>query len=189
MLQLASVGGGLRGQLGLQGVFAFAALAALAWLLVAWRMENPRYLSSYLLPVGVRDEAKAHLLTTLCDSRTFCRQSDVDMMRSKGLALGGTTENAVVFDGDEVVSPGGLRHTDEPVRHKMLDALGDLSLAGMPILGRYRGIRSGHATTNRLLRALFARPDAYEFIECKPSMLHSLPGAGVRESDLARLAA
>ena len=128
-------------------------------------------------------------VTTLCDSRTFCRQSDVDMMRSKGLALGGTTENAVVFDGDEVVSPGGLRHTDEPVRHKMLDALGDLSLAGMPILGRYRGIRSGHATTNRLLRALFARPDAYEIIECKPSMLHSLPGAGVRVSDLARLAA
>ncbi len=63
-----ALGGGLRGQLGLQGVFAFAALAALAWLLVAWRMENPRYLSSYLLPVGVRDEAKAHLLAQqLCE--------------------------------------------------------------------------------------------------------------------------
>ncbi|MCA8878800.1 MAG: UDP-3-O-acyl-N-acetylglucosamine deacetylase [Rhodobacteraceae bacterium] len=124
-------------------------------------------------------------VANLCDSRTFCRQSDVDAMRAKGLALGGTHENAVVFDGDAVVSPGGLRHEDEPVRHKMLDALGDLGLAGMPILGRYTGIRAGHATTNRLLRELFARPDAYEVVECEPSMLHSLPGAGVRESDLA----
>lgn len=128
-------------------------------------------------------------VTKLCDSRTFCRQADVDAMRAKGLALGGTHENAVVFDGDAVLSPGGLRHDDEPVRHKMLDALGDLGLAGMPILGRYRGVRAGHALTNRLLRELFSRPDAYVIVECKPSMLQSLPGAGVRESDLARCAA
>ena len=103
--------------------------------------------------------ANGAFVRELCDSRTFCRQSDVDAMRERGLALGGTLENAVVFDGDRVLSPGGLRHVDEPVRHKMLDAVGDLALAGGPILGRYTGERAGHALTNRLLRALFRRPD------------------------------
>ena len=77
-------------------------------------------------------------------------------MRARGLALGGTLDNAVVFEGDRVLSPGGLRHADEPVRHKMLDAWAICALAGGPILGRYTGIRAGHALTNRLLRALFA---------------------------------
>jgi UDP-3-O-[3-hydroxymyristoyl] N-acetylglucosamine deacetylase len=120
----------------------------------------------------------------LCDSRTFCRQSDVDTMRANGLALGGNMENAVVFEGDRVLSPGGLRHADEPVRHKMLDALGDLALAGGPILGRYVGLRAGHAMTNRLLRALFARPGAWEIVECGVPAGRKLPGAGVLRSDI-----
>lgn len=120
----------------------------------------------------------------LCDSRTFCRQADVDAMRANGLALGGNMENAVVFEGDKVLSPGGLRHADEPVRHKMLDALGDLALAGGPILGRYTGLRAGHAMTNSLLRALFARPDAWEFVECGLPTGRKLPGVGVLRSDV-----
>jgi UDP-3-O-[3-hydroxymyristoyl] N-acetylglucosamine deacetylase len=120
----------------------------------------------------------------LSDSRTFCRQSDVDAMRSNGLALGGTLTNAVVVDGDAVLSPGGFRHADEAVRHKMLDALGDLSLAGHPILGRYTGVRAGHAITNRLLRALFADPSAFEVVTCTPEMTSGLPGAGVEVLDL-----
>lgn len=120
----------------------------------------------------------------LCDSRTFCRQSDVDAMRANGLALGGTLENAVVFDADRVVSPGGLRHADEPVRHKMLDAVGDLALAGGPILGRYTGKRAGHAMTNRLLRALFADPSAYEIVDCGDQTMCKLPGVGVVRSDI-----
>jgi UDP-3-O-[3-hydroxymyristoyl] N-acetylglucosamine deacetylase len=120
----------------------------------------------------------------LSDSRTFCRQSDVDAMRANGLALGGTLENAVVFEGDRVLSPGGLRHADEPVRHKMLDAMGDLYLAGGPILGRYTGIRSGHAMTNRLLRALFANPDAWRMVECNLQTVGKLPGVGVHRGDL-----
>ena len=120
----------------------------------------------------------------LCDSRTFCMQSDVVAMRARGLALGGTLENAVVFEDGRVLSPGGLRHSDEPVRHKMLDALGDLSLAGGPILGRYTGIRAGHALTNRLLRALFAQPQAYRLVECGLQTGCKLPGVGVQRRDL-----
>ncbi len=125
----------------------------------------------------------------LCDSRTFCRQADVEAMRANGLALGGVPgENAVVFDGDDVLSPGGLRHHDEPVRHKMLDALGDLALACGPILGRYTGNRAGHALTNQLLRALFARPQAYRVVLCDEATSANLPGVGVGRADLAGLA-
>ncbi|MDM7931946.1 UDP-3-O-acyl-N-acetylglucosamine deacetylase [Tabrizicola sp.] len=128
--------------------------------------------------------ANGAFVRELCDSRTFCRQVDVDAMRQAGLALGGTMENAVVFRGDKVLSPGGLRHADEPVRHKMLDALGDLALAGGPILGRYTGDRAGHALTNRLLRALFADPEAWRMVDCGPQTLGKLPGVGVHVGDL-----
>ncbi len=128
--------------------------------------------------------ANGAFVRELSDSRTFCRQADVDAMRERGLALGGTLENAVVFDGDQVLSPGGLRHADEPVRHKMLDAVGDLALAGGPILGRYVGERAGHALTNRLLRALFADPSAYMLVDCGPRTLGKLPGVGVHVGDL-----
>nr|WP_228028681.1 UDP-3-O-acyl-N-acetylglucosamine deacetylase [Donghicola mangrovi] len=132
--------------------------------------------------------ANGTFVRELCDSRTFCRASDVEMMREKGLALGGTMENAVVVDGDEVLSPGGLRHTDEPVRHKMLDALGDLALAGAPILGLYRGYKAGHTLTNMLLRALFADPTAYRIVDCDAACVARLPGTGLHVSDLAAVA-
>ena len=128
--------------------------------------------------------ANGAFVRELCNSRTFCRQQDVDDMRARGLALGGTLNNALVIEGDRVLTPGGLRYDDEPVRHKMLDALGDLSLAGGPILGRYTGIRAGHALTNRLLRALFARPDSFRVMDCGDQAGRKLPGAGVVPADL-----
>jgi len=125
----------------------------------------------------------------LCDSRTFCRQDDVERMQANGLALGGTYENAVVFDDDKVLSPGGLRHEDEAVRHKMLDALGDLALAGAPILGKYTSQRGGHALTNKLLRALFADPFAYRLVDVAEGITGGkLPGVGVRRTDVPVLA-
>lgn len=128
-------------------------------------------------------------LRELSDCRTFCRRADVEAMLAEGLALGGRPgENAVVFDGAEVVSPGGLRRADEPVRHKMLDALGDLALAGAPILGRYTGRRAGHAMTNRLLRALFADPAAFRIVECDPALRRRLPGAGINRADIPAVA-
>lgn len=132
--------------------------------------------------------ANGAFVRELSDSRTFCRNADVQAMRSRGLALGGTFENAVVFDGDRILSPGGLRHADEPVRHKMLDALGDLALAGAPILGRYTGIRAGHALTNRLLHALFAAPSAFRYVDADVFARGKLPGVGVTSQDLAACA-
>ncbi|MCC5968613.1 MAG: UDP-3-O-acyl-N-acetylglucosamine deacetylase [Pararhodobacter sp.] len=124
----------------------------------------------------------------LADSRTFCRMADVTLMRANGLALGGTMENAVVFDGASILTPGGLRHADEPVRHKMLDAMGDLAVAGAPILGRYVGYRAGHTLTGRLVRALLADRSAYERITVSGADAHALPGAGVGSADLALIA-
>jgi UDP-3-O-[3-hydroxymyristoyl] N-acetylglucosamine deacetylase len=109
-------------------------------------------------------------------------------MRDRGLALGGSYENAVVVDGDRVLSPGGFRHADEAVRHKMLDALGDLALAGAPILGRYTGNRAGHAMTNRLLRALFARPGAVRLITCDAARQRLLPGSSISKADIHAVA-
>jgi UDP-3-O-[3-hydroxymyristoyl] N-acetylglucosamine deacetylase len=133
--------------------------------------------------------ANGAFVRELCDSRTFCRKADIDMMRERGLIMGGSVTSAVVVEDNEVVTPGGLRHSDEPVRHKMLDALGDLSLAGAPIMGRYVGHRSGHAMTNLLLRALFADPTNYELVECDSAMSARLPGAGVDRADSAQMAA
>lgn len=142
--------------------------------------------------IGVQNKrlnmANGAFVRELCDSRTFCRQSDVDAMRANGLALGGSLLNAVVVDGDRILSPGGLRHADEAVRHKMLDALGDLALAGAPILGRYTGHRAGHAMTNALLRALFARPEAFRMVTCDARLARNLPGVGVSRTDLRAVA-
>ena len=125
------------------------------------------------------DMANGSFVYELMDGRTFCRQADVISMQQNGLALGGTYLNAVVIDGDKVLSPGGLRHEDEAVRHKMLDAVGDLGLAGAPLLALYTGHRAGHAMTNKLLRALFAAPDSWEWVTLTPAMEQQLPGAGV----------
>ncbi len=133
------------------------------------------------------DMANGAFVRELADCRTFCRRSDVEMMQSAGLALGGSLDNAVVVEGGDVLNPEGFRRSDECVRHKMLDALGDLALAGKPILGLYRGKRAGHAATNQLLRKLFATPGAFEVIDCSPEMVHGLPGYGLREADMAHV--
>ena len=133
----------------------------------------------------VLNMANGAFVRELSTSRTFCRLADVDAMQADGLALGGTYENAVVIDDDKVLSPGGMRHDDEPVRHKMLDALGDLALAGAPIKGRYLGHKAGHAMTNKLLRALFADPTAYRLTACDPETARRLPGIGVSYADLS----
>ncbi len=116
-------------------------------------------------------------------ARTFGFLHEVDQMRAAGLARGGSLENAVVIKGDEVLNREGLRYVDEFVRHKVLDALGDLYLAGAPIIGHFRGMRSGHALNCRLLQTLFADPSAW----CFTTLARRMPAALAWE-ETARLA-
>jgi UDP-3-O-[3-hydroxymyristoyl] N-acetylglucosamine deacetylase len=97
----------------------------------------------------------------LADCRTFGFLHEVEALRAMGLARGGSMDNCVVIDGDRILNPEGLRRADEFVRHKALDAIGDLYVLGAPILGRFEGERAGHHINNLLVRALMARPDAW----------------------------
>nr|WP_315198571.1 UDP-3-O-acyl-N-acetylglucosamine deacetylase [uncultured Aquabacterium sp.] len=97
-------------------------------------------------------------------ARTFGFTKDVELMRSRGLGLGASMDNAIVVDRYRVLNSDGLRYDDEFVKHKILDAIGDLYVIGHPLLASYTAFRSGHAMNNQLLRALLAQPDAYEIV-------------------------
>ena len=122
----------------------------------------------------------------LANCRTFCRAEDVNAMRAQGRALGGSLDNALVIEGDHYQNPEGPRRDDECVRHKMLDALGDLMLAGAPILGRYRGYKAGHGLTNLLLRELFATPGAAVLRPVGADEIPLLPGPDLQDFALLR---
>ncbi len=97
-------------------------------------------------------------------ARTFGFMQDVETLRGMGLARGGSLENAIVMDEYRILNPDGLRYDNEFVRHKILDAIGDLYLVGHPLLASYTAHKSGHTLNNHLLRALLAQPDAYEIV-------------------------
>jgi len=97
-------------------------------------------------------------------ARTFGFMKDIEFLRENNLALGGSLDNAIVIDDDKILNEGGLRYADEFVKHKMLDAIGDLYLLGHSLIGEYQGYKSGHGLNNQLLRALLADPDAWEMV-------------------------
>ncbi len=97
-------------------------------------------------------------------ARTFGFTKDVEMLRANGLGLGAGLDNAVVMDDYRVLNADGLRYDDELVKHKILDAIGDLYIVGKPLLAAYSAFRSGHALNNKLLRALLAQPESYEIV-------------------------
>ena len=102
--------------------------------------------------------------TDISAARTFGFEKDVEHLRSNGLALGGSLDNAVVVGENEILNKDGLRYTDEFVRHKILDSIGDLYLAGAPIIGYFYGNKSGHYLNNQLLRKLFSDESNYEYL-------------------------
>ncbi len=104
-------------------------------------------------------------------ARTFGFAHEVDAMRKAGLARGGSLENAVVIEGDTILNKDGLRYEDEFVRHKVLDCVGDLYLAGAPIIGRIDALRSGHALNHELLCALFADDSAWSYKEFSDALV------------------
>jgi UDP-3-O-[3-hydroxymyristoyl] N-acetylglucosamine deacetylase len=119
----------------------------------------------------------------LSRARSFGLLDDVERLHAAGLARGGSLDNAVVIAGDRVLNAGGLRFADEFVRHKLLDAFGDLYLAGGPIIGHFRGSRSGHAHTRMVLDALFADPSAW----CATTLADAAGLLPLAESHAARL--
>ena len=122
--------------------------------------------------------------TELASARTFGLLDDWPRLKAAGLARGGSLDNAVVISGSRVLNAGGLRFADEFVRHKLLDALGDLYLAGGPIIGHFRGLRSGHALTRRLVAALFADRDAW----CETAIVEAADIGAVAWPDAPRVA-
>lgn len=110
------------------------------------------------------DMSRHNYSRDIARARTFGFTKDVEMMRANGLALGGGLDNAIVMDDYKVLNAGGLRYDDEFVKHKILDAMGDLYILGKPLLASYSAFRSGHALNNKLLRELLNRTDAWETV-------------------------
>jgi UDP-3-O-[3-hydroxymyristoyl] N-acetylglucosamine deacetylase len=121
--------------------------------------DNPA-IGEQALELGIDPKA---FKSEISRARTFGFLEDVEALRKAGLALGGSLDNAVVVSGDRILNDGGLRYQDEFVRHKALDCIGDLYLAGAPLLGQFSGHRVGHSINNLILRALFADADAWTY--------------------------
>ncbi len=126
------------------------------------------------------DFAKVNYIDAISRARTFGFMHEVEFMRLNNLGKGGSMENAIVLDEYKVLNKGGLRYSDEFVRHKVLDAIGDLYILGYPLICEFSGFKSGHAMNNKLLRAMLADSTSYEFVtfqfpEQAPSSFHSLP--------------
>jgi len=126
------------------------------------------------------DFATRSYIDEISRARTFGFMHEVEYMRQHGLGRGGNLNNAIVIDDEYVLNPEGLRFPDEFVRHKILDAIGDLYIVGHPLIAAFSGHKSGHALNNKLLRVLLETPDAWEFVsfsqpEQVPSSFHRLP--------------
>jgi UDP-3-O-[3-hydroxymyristoyl] N-acetylglucosamine deacetylase len=128
------------------------------------------------------DFSTTSFLKEISRARTFGFMRDLEYMRSKNLALGGTMENAIVLDDYRILNEDGLRYEDEFVKHKILDAIGDLYLLGRSLIGEFTGYKSGHALNNQLLRKLIQTPDAWEevtFEDAKDSPISYVPAAAM----------
>lgn len=111
------------------------------------------------------DFAKQSYISEISRARTFAFMYEIENIRRNGLGLGGNLNNAIVInDDDTVLNEGGLRFRNEFVRHKILDAIGDIHIAGYPLIGAFEGYKSGHAINNKLLRKLLNNPDTWEFV-------------------------
>lgn len=110
------------------------------------------------------DFAKQSYVSEISRARTYAFMYEIETIRKNGLGLGGNLNNAIVIDEDTVLNESGLRFVDEFIRHKILDAVGDLHVIGHPLICAFEGYKSGHAINNKLLRKLLATPDAWEYV-------------------------
>lgn len=126
-----------------------------------------------------------NFLHDIASARTFCFEKEVEAMRAAGLARGGSLDNAIVLSETSVINEDGLRYDNEFIRHKLLDAIGDLYLAGAPIVGAYESFKAGHYMNNQLLHTLFADPDNFAIVESGES--YALMSLGERVCEGASL--
>ncbi|MCK9607745.1 MAG: UDP-3-O-acyl-N-acetylglucosamine deacetylase [Methylomonas sp.] len=124
--------------------------------------EHPAF--SEHLKTAVMDFSSTTFVKEVSRARTFGFMRDIEFLRENNLALGGSLDNAIVVDDDKVLNEDGLRYADEFVKHKILDAIGDLYLLGHSLIGEYRGFKSGHALNNKLLLTLLENKDAWEMV-------------------------
>ncbi len=117
------------------------------------------------LKTAVMDFSSTTFVKEVSRARTFGFMRDIEFLRENNLALGGSLDNAIVVDDDKVLNEDGLRYADEFVKHKILDAIGDLYLLGYSLVGEFKGFKSGHALNNKLLLALLDNPDSWEIVE------------------------
>lgn len=120
-------------------------------------------------------------------ARTFCFRRDVEMLQKMGLARGGSLDNAIVVDEFSILNPDGLRFADEFVRHKILDAIGDISLFGRPVMGHLKAFKTGHALNQKLVKAVLADPSSYEIVPARKHL--ELPELRLPELGLEPLVA
>ena len=118
---------------------------------------------------SIIDFSSTSFVKEVCRARTFGAMKDEALLQSKNLALGASVSNAIVFGEDDIINEEGLRFNDEIVKHKMLDAIGDLYLLGGNLIGEFSGYKSGHALNNQLLRKIIEDPDAYDVVEFENS--------------------
>ncbi|MCK5871907.1 MAG: UDP-3-O-acyl-N-acetylglucosamine deacetylase [Methylococcales bacterium] len=124
--------------------------------------EHPAFADH--LKTATMDFSLTSFVKEVSRARTFGFIKDIEFLRKNNLALGGSLDNAIIIDDDKVLNEDGLRYADEFVKHKILDAIGDLYLLGYSLIGEFRGHKSGHALNNKLLRALLANEQAWEMV-------------------------
>jgi UDP-3-O-[3-hydroxymyristoyl] N-acetylglucosamine deacetylase len=143
--------------------------------------EHPAFADN--VKTATMDFSSTTFIKEVSRARTFGFMKDIEMLRRNNLALGGSLDNAIVVDDNSVMNEDGLRYVDEFVKHKILDAIGDLYLLGHSLVGAFTGYKSGHGLNNKLLRALLADPDAWEMI----SFDEDAPISFMRSADTAHL--
>ena len=148
---------------------AFAKIKPFDGFKVSFKVDFDHPVHKTLPSESVIDFSSTSFVKEVCRARTFGLMSEAEMLKSRNLALGASVSNAIVFGDDEILNDEGLRFNDEIVKHKTLDAIGDLYLLGGNLIGEFSGYKSGHELNNKLLRKIIEDDDAYETVEFENS--------------------
>jgi UDP-3-O-[3-hydroxymyristoyl] N-acetylglucosamine deacetylase len=148
---------------------AYASIKPFNGFKVSFKVDFDHPVHKKLPSESIIDFSSTSFVKEVCRARTFGSWNEKELLQSKNLALGASVSNAIVFGEEKILNEEGLRFNDEIVKHKMLDAIGDLYLLGGNLIGQFSGYKSGHALNNQLLRKIISDTDAYEVVEFENS--------------------